>query len=165
MLAIFRGACYAFVLLFLCIILRIVVDFALNMATRCRVPIMVICSGSMQPALYRGDVVFFANFSQPKVSDIVAFEAAGHGPLIAHRVARIVALQSPSGSVPGFITRGDANMEDDHSLYRNGRALYKSDIIGKCYAVIPMLGYVSLFLTAQPVLSVVISVAVVYCII
>jgi signal peptidase I len=163
MMYLLRGACYTLVAFFLCVILLKLFSYILIATTRCRVPLLVVCSGSMHPALRQGDIALFANYRPPKVSDIVAFETAESGLLISHRVVRVVAIHSHAGSSNGFITRGDANTEDDFPFYGNGHYLRESSIVGICYAVIPKVGYVSLFLTSYPRLSCIAMLTILLC--
>jgi signal peptidase len=69
---------------------------------------LVISSGSMQPALRKGDVVFTVDVraDRLRVGDIVTFDDdANRGTLVTHRVRGVVL----AGSRIRVETRGDAN--------------------------------------------------------
>ncbi|TRO73527.1 signal peptidase I, partial [Glycocaulis profundi] len=74
-------------------------------------PIVVVLSGSMEPAFYRGDLLFLTNFkSEPlNVGDITVFKIDDREIPIVHRILRI--HQSTNGTVK-FLTKGDNNAVD-----------------------------------------------------
>lgn len=71
-------------------------------------PIVVVLSGSMEPAFHRGDLLFLTNFREEpvRVGDIVVFKVEGRDIPIVHRVIKLhekyVCLQIPI--VVDFIT-------------------------------------------------------------
>lgn len=54
-------------------------------------PIVVVLSGSMEPAFHRGDLLFLTNFrDEPvRVGDIVVFKVEGRDIPIVHRVIKL----------------------------------------------------------------------------
>jgi signal peptidase len=91
--------------------------------------VLDIASGSMEPALNRGDLIFSrpAPIDQIKQGDIIVFQEGQQIPvLIAHRVAAVINLTVNSTSrstgvtttstTPIFRTKGDANAQVDGSV-------------------------------------------------
>ena len=84
-------------------------------------PVVVVLSGSMEPAFQRGDILFLDNTqSQIQVGDIVVFKIKDRDIPIVHRV-----LQTHESNVTGalMLTKGDNNYLDDRSgrLYNRGQ--------------------------------------------
>lgn len=54
-------------------------------------PIVVVLSGSMEPAFHRGDLLFLTNFHEEpvRVGDIVVFKVEGRDIPIVHRVIKL----------------------------------------------------------------------------
>lgn len=54
-------------------------------------PIVVVLSGSMEPAFHRGDLLFLTNFREEpvRVGDIVVFKVEGRDIPIVHRVIKL----------------------------------------------------------------------------
>lgn len=124
----------------------------LALALDCESPIVVVLSGSMEPAFQRGDLLFLSNLpSLAKIGDIVVYNIKDRNIPIVHRVIkshissasdanpekkgkkarqsnrgpRVNPLsQSNPGSGPTqmLLTKGDNNDEDDLSLYAPGQS-------------------------------------------
>lgn len=98
--------------------------------------IKIVQSGSMEPAIKTGSIVFIKPVSSYKIGDIITFEgnfknAKGQEVLTTHR---IVEMRVERGN-PIYITKGDANEDADT------REVQQSQVVGKVYLVIPYLGY------------------------
>lgn len=53
-------------------------------------PIVVVLSGSMEPAFHRGDLLFLTNQDEPvRVGEIVVFKIEGRDIPIVHRVIKL----------------------------------------------------------------------------
>lgn len=54
-------------------------------------PIVVVLSGSMEPAFYRGDLLFLTNYKDEpiRVGDIIVFRIDGRDIPIVHRVLKV----------------------------------------------------------------------------
>ncbi|CAG2180364.1 unnamed protein product, partial [Oppiella nova] len=54
-------------------------------------PIVVVLSGSMEPAFHRGDLLFLTNYKEDpiRVGDIVVFKVEGRDIPIVHRVLKL----------------------------------------------------------------------------
>ncbi|KAK4336739.1 hypothetical protein RND71_043656 [Anisodus tanguticus] len=63
----------------------------LMVLTKSESPIVVVLSGSMEPAFYRGDLLFLTNFKDDplKAGDIVVFKVKGRDIPIVHRIIKL----------------------------------------------------------------------------
>ena len=143
-------------------------------------PIVVVLSGSMEPAFQRGDLLFLWNRDpRAEVGEIVVYNVKGKDIPIVHRVVRsfvspaaIVAsekyaahhppwarktnLKYLSGTTstpsPKLLTKGDNNQADDTELYARGQSFLdrKEDIIGSVRGYVPAVGYVTIMLSEHP---------------
>eukprot|EP00073_Rattus_norvegicus_P033890 XP_008757781.1 PREDICTED: signal peptidase complex catalytic subunit SEC11A isoform X2 [Rattus norvegicus] len=94
-------------------------------------PIVVVLSGSMEPAFHRGDLLFLTNRVEDpiRVGEIVVFRIEGREIPIVHRVLKIHEKQD--GHIK-FLTKGDNNAVDDRGLYKQGQHwLEKKDVVGR----------------------------------
>ncbi|EEQ38921.1 putative signal peptidase complex catalytic subunit [Clavispora lusitaniae] len=119
---------------------------ALSIVANSHSPIVVVLSGSMEPAFQRGDILFLWNRdSQAKVGDVVVYEIKGKSIPIVHRV-----LREHHGKDKQFLlTKGDNNALDDLSLYarKQNYLNQKTDLVGTVKAYLPKVGYVTILLT------------------
>lgn len=113
------------------------VVFALAMGTS--TPLVVVTSGSMQPALHRGDLLVIQARSEDQINvdDIVVYNADWLDTPIVHRVIEII---EDTDDERLFKTKGDYNYNND-SGYR-----VIDDIIGVVILTIPFVGHISLFI-------------------
>lgn len=94
--------------------------------------LMIVQSGSMEPAIKMGGLVAVKPADDYKIGDVITF-----GPYTktkaptTHRIYDI----KVAGGEPSYITKGDANEEPDN------REITKRDILGKVLFSIPYLGY------------------------
>ncbi|KAK0627575.1 microsomal signal peptidase 18 kDa subunit [Immersiella caudata] len=113
-------------------------------------PIVVVLSGSMEPAFQRGDLLFLWNrniFSETSVGEIVVYNVKDKDIPIVHRVVR----KFGTGSKAKLLTKGDNNLSDDTELYARGQDyLVRKDIIGSVVGFIPFVGYVTIMLSEHP---------------
>lgn len=98
-----------------------------------------ILSGSMEPEINTGDlaIVRSAKSDDIKVGDIITFKY--DGKVVTHRVVE--------KNEEGFITKGDNNNASDNEIVRG------EDLIGKVLFHMPLLGYVTVFLSKPIVIS------------
>ena len=94
----------------------------------------LVVSGSMEPNLYAGDIVFVntnIDFEDVEIGDVIIFKHRGMN--IIHRVIEIMTINEKTY----FKTKGDANKFDDGFVVStenfSGKALFHIDKIG--YAV------------------------------
>lgn len=94
--------------------------------------IMVVQSGSMEPAIKIGSVLLVKPSSNYRIGDIITFGPFSKTQIpTTHRIHEI----RVSGGTPIYITKGDANNAPDQ------RELTEKDILGKVLISIPCLGY------------------------
>jgi len=98
-----------------------------------------ILSGSMEPALPLGGVVFVQPVETGEISvgDIIAYRSGK--VLVTHRVVDVI---SEPGE-PSFVTKGDANQAPDLS------PVLASSVAGKVVFDIPYLGYLAAFVKTR----------------
>lgn len=104
---------------------------------------MMVLSGSMEPKIHTGSVVFVSDIKDPsqlKVGDVITFKS----PVIKDRIIthRIKEIRN-SGNLE-FVTKGDNNQTNDPL------AVPEQNVLGK-YAniTIPYLGYIMSFLQSK----------------
>lgn len=116
-------------------------------------PIVVVLSGSMEPAFYRGDLLFLTNYKDEPIraGDIVVFKVEGRDIPIVHRVLKV--HEKKNGSVK-FLTKGDNNSVDDRGLYAPGQLwLQKKDVVGRARGFVPYVGIVTILMNDYPKLK------------
>ncbi|CAI8052852.1 Signal peptidase complex catalytic subunit SEC11C [Geodia barretti] len=96
-------------------------------------PIVVVLSGSMEPAFYRGDLLFLTNNREDPVQagEILVFKVKERDIPIVHRVIKV--HESADGEVK-ILTKGDNNAGDDRAgmIYApHQNWVTKSEIIGR----------------------------------
>ncbi|KAH8168754.1 peptidase s24-like domain-containing protein [Sarocladium implicatum] len=113
-------------------------------------PIVVVLSGSMEPAFQRGDLLFLWNrnyFQETQVGEVVVYNVKEKDIPIVHRVVR----KFGTGDKAKLLTKGDNNAADDTELYARGQDyLAREDIIGSVVGYIPFVGYVTILLSEHP---------------
>ncbi|KAF6751676.1 signal peptidase complex catalytic subunit SEC11 [Ephemerocybe angulata] len=148
----------------------------LGIVTNSESPIVVVLSGSMEPAFYRGDLLFLTNPSseQYKTGDITVYKIPGAEIPIVHRVMethdvpksidirKYTKSKSKSKPQPGedskqdnqlLLTKGDNNYVDDIELYQGLEWLEKKHIVGKVRGFLPYVGYVTIAMNDFPQLK------------
>lgn len=113
-------------------------------------PIVVVLSGSMEPAFFRGDLLFLTNDNTKPIraGEIVVFKIEGREIPIVHRVIKV--HEKESGYVK-FLTKGDNNNVDDRGLYAPGQMwLEKKDVIGRANGYLPYIGIVTILMNDYP---------------
>ena len=99
--------------------------------------ILVVQSGSMDPAIKTGSVVVVKPFAAYQIGDVITFQGSFRGPKgeripITHR---IVAMKVERGD-PVYVTQGDANNAPDPREVRH------DEILGALLFTVPYVGYV-----------------------
>ena len=99
-----------------------------------------VLSGSMAPAYPTGALIYVkpAQAQQVRVGDPITFRLEGGQTVATHRV---VSIDEQNGC---FYTKGDANDAPD------GQPVYYDHLIGVPVFSVPLLGYVSSFISAPP---------------
>ncbi len=91
----------------------------------------VVLSGSMEPKIHTGSVVFIKPTKEYKINDIITFNEAEKKTPITHR---IVEMRSLEGNI-FYKTKGDANNAPDN------KEIGKDQVVGKVLFTLPYLGY------------------------
>ncbi|KAL9638075.1 MAG: hypothetical protein Q9164_001792 [Protoblastenia rupestris] len=122
----------------------------LSIATDSPSPIVVVLSGSMEPAFQRGDLLFLWNRGlDTQIGEIVVYNVKGKDIPIVHRVVR----RFGGADEPlRLLTKGDNNVADDTELYARGQDYLtrSTDIIGSVVGYVPFVGYVTILLSEHP---------------
>lgn len=104
----------------------------------------VVVSGSMEPVLYRGDIVIIdSNPSTVEVGDIIVYQATWFPQPVIHRVINIG--QDQNGTTV-MVTKGDNNPVPDQALVYPDQVISKVVTINGDPVVIPKIGYVTLWI-------------------
>ncbi|KAI5660500.1 hypothetical protein M9H77_29293 [Catharanthus roseus] len=113
-------------------------------------PVVVVLSGSMEPAFKKGDILFLHMSKDPiRVGEIVVFNVDGRDIPIVHRIIK-VHEQRNSGKI-NILTKGDANPSDDRGLYAPGqRWLEQHHIMGRAVGFLPYVGWLTIIMTEKP---------------
>lgn len=113
-------------------------------------PIVVVLSGSMEPAFYRGDLLFLTNYqSEPiRAGEIVVFKIEGRDIPIVHRAIKV--HETEDGTVK-FLTKGDNNSVDDRGLYNPGQLwVRRKEVVGRARGFLPYVGIVTILMNDYP---------------
>ncbi|KAK4684507.1 signal peptidase I, partial [Tremellales sp. Uapishka_1] len=123
----------------------------LCLVTNSESPIVVVLSGSMEPAFYRGDILFLTNpASVPyEIGDITVYRIPGGDIPIVHRVIE----SHLTNTTQLLLTKGDNNDGDDIQLYGGIQWLQREHIIGKVRGFLPYVGYVTIAMNDFPQLK------------
>ncbi|AGO11923.1 AaceriADR158Wp [[Ashbya] aceris (nom. inval.)] len=119
----------------------------LSVVTNSHSPIVVVLSGSMEPAFQRGDILFLWNREKyNKVGDVIVYEVDDKSIPIVHRVVR---EHRDKNGRQLLLTKGDNNAADDIALYgrKQGYLQRDKDIVGTVKGYLPKLGYVTILVS------------------
>ncbi len=97
-------------------------------------------SGSMEPAVKQGSIVFDKKNNEYSVGDIVTYQISGGKDTMTHRIVELI---DDRGNAY-YRLKGDANPAPDIDL------VSESEIIGKVYVTVPLVGYLVSFLRTLP---------------
>ena len=118
------------------ILLAAIAGVFLLLAAFKRFSVNVVLSGSMEPALKTGGIIFTdTKKTMPGIGDIITYRM--DDMLVTHRVT--------DKRDSAYITRGDANEGEDAA------PVMQEQIVGTVVFFIPVLGYVAAFLKSKPV--------------
>ncbi|ORY57450.1 signal peptidase complex catalytic subunit SEC11 [Pseudomassariella vexata] len=126
----------------------------LSIASNSPSPIVVVLSGSMEPAFQRGDLLFLWNrnlLAPTDVGEVVVYNVRDKDIPIVHRIVRKFQSVDGDEAKAKLLTKGDNNAADDTELYAKGQDyLERRDIIGSVVGYIPFVGYVTILLSEHP---------------
>jgi len=136
----------------------------LGLITNTESPIVVVLSGSMEPAFYRGDILFLINPPNKRyeIGDITVYKIPGQDIPIVHRilethdVVKVVNGVREAKPLPEnqlLLTKGDNNYLDDVELYQGLDWLERKHIVGKVRGFLPYVGYVTIAMNDFPQLK------------
>ncbi len=91
----------------------------------------VVQSGSMEPSIKTGSIIFIKPADEYRLGDIITFHKHGEEIPITHRIVEV----NDAGSETSFVTKGDANRTVDMDEVR------ENDIIGSMRFQIPLIGH------------------------
>ncbi|OAF68130.1 hypothetical protein A3Q56_04101 [Intoshia linei] len=113
-------------------------------------PIVVVLSGSMEPAFWRGDIMFVYHNEAEGISvgDIVIFNFDTREIPIVHRALEVHTYNNGTFEV---LTKGDNNNGNDRPLYPPGvKFVRKEQFLGKPFLKIPTLGMLTILFNDYP---------------
>jgi signal peptidase len=124
--------------------------FIMQVALNTETPMVVVVSGSMEPNLHKGDLLFLKGINpenikngsiEGKEGDIIVFNARNlwHGAPADPIVHRVIQKKYDNGWL--FLTKGDANALHDAAWVSETR------ILGVVVGRIPYIGWVKIILT------------------
>ena len=93
--------------------------------------LLIVESGSMEPAIKTGSVVVVKPADSYKIGEVITFSDSGKNRTITHRIADI---EMVSGKTY-YITKGDANNAEDSNKVPEGK------VVGKVLTSVPYAGY------------------------
>ncbi|XP_062148916.1 uncharacterized protein LOC133857646 [Alnus glutinosa] len=116
-------------------------------------PVVVVLSGSMEPGIRKGDILFLHMSKDPiRAGEIVVFNIDGRDIPIVHRVITVHERQD-TGEV-NVLTKGDSNNVDDRMLYAQGqRWLQQHDVVGRAVGFLPYAGWATIIMTEKPIVK------------
>jgi len=119
-------------------------------------PIVVVLSGSMEPAFFRGDLLFlWLDPNDPiEVGDVTVFKLQAREIPIVHRV---IEVHDRGNGTTHYLTKGDNNPVDDRSIYHQNQPglvwLERRHLIGKAKGFLPYIGMVTIKMNEYPQLK------------
>lgn len=126
----------------------------LMLATYSEAPIVVVLSGSMEPAYYRGDILFLELHEEVKPlrpGDSIVYKLGDHLIPIIHRIVNIHYDESNDFLI---LTKGDNNRVNDRALYTEGQLwLKREDLMGRVMFYLPYVGIVTIWINDYPILK------------
>lgn len=123
--------------------------------TNCEGPIAVVLTGSMEPAFYRGDLLFLSHYENEdvpyQVGDVILFKLNDKEIPIVHRVIRAHTKRNKEFFL---LTKGDNNQIDDRNLYP-GKQLWleRKHILGRINGYLPYVGIITIIMNDYPILK------------
>eukprot|EP01103_Thecamoeba_quadrilineata_P007656 TRINITY_DN17502_c0_g1_i1.p1 TRINITY_DN17502_c0_g1~~TRINITY_DN17502_c0_g1_i1.p1 ORF type:complete len:201 (-),score=15.04 TRINITY_DN17502_c0_g1_i1:16-618(-) len=131
---------------------------SLMLFTGSECPIVVVLSGSMEPAFHRGDLLFLYMSDAPfQVGEIVVFKIVDREIPIVHRIIKV--HERSHNSTLGLpeteiLTKGDNNQVDDRGLYQRGQLWLKREhILGRAMGFLPYVGMVTIIMNDFPIVK------------
>ncbi|CAO3653514.1 unnamed protein product [Mucor hiemalis] len=121
----------------------------LAVVTNTESPIVVVLSGSMEPAFHRGDLLFLSlpKHDPVEINDICVFKLPGRDIPIVHCVVKV----HEDANKEYILTKGDNNHRDDRVLYdRRQMWIHRDNVVGKVRGFMPYVGMVTILMNDYP---------------
>ena len=117
-------------------------------------PVVVVLTASMEPAFYRGDILYVQNRKQQILpGDIPVFQIKSETIPIVHRLTIRQDMKYDERKFY-LLTKGDNNPLDDRALYPNRQVwIHQQDLLGFIEAYCPYIGYVTILMNDYPLLK------------
>jgi signal peptidase len=114
-------------------------------------PVVVVLSGSMEPAYYRGDILFLELWEWPPIDtgDVVVYSLSDRDIPIVHRIVSVHEEETELW----LLTKGDNNNVNDRGLYRNTLWIKRSNLMGRVRMYLPYVGIITIWLNDYPILK------------
>lgn len=116
--------------------LAFIIYASLGYALSTPVPLTAVVSDSMEPNLYKGDMLLVYGTPQIEVGDVIVYQNPKTNLPIVHRVLEIQDNK--------FITKGDNNPADDITLGITDNPVSPEQVQGKTMMKLPLLGWVKI---------------------
>eukprot|EP01084_Bolivina_argentea_P172293 298458_1 len=128
---------------------------SLMLITGSESPVVVVLSGSMEPTMWRGDILALWMPDTFEVGDIVVFQIKERDIPIIHRV---IQTHTESNGEFRLLTKGDNNQVDDaYGIYAPGQMwLSREDLMGKAIIYVPQAGFLTIWINEKPIVKVVV---------
>eukprot|EP01083_Nonionella_stella_P076159 207393_1 len=128
---------------------------SLMLITGSESPVVVVLSGSMEPTMWRGDILALWMPDTFEVGDIVVFQIKEREIPIIHRV---IQTHTDENGEFRLLTKGDNNQVDDaYGIYAPGQMwLRRDDLMGKAVVYVPQAGFLTIWINEQPMVKVVV---------
>jgi signal peptidase len=111
--------------------------------------LLVVHSGSMEPAVHTGSIVLTMPQSDYKKGDVITFKVPEQKDTLTHRIHEVIPAgsQDSQGKISSeirYVTKGDANKTPEPTPFA------KSEVVGKIVFSIPLIGYLVAFEKTLP---------------
>ena len=117
------------------------------LVTNSESPVVVVLSGSMEPAYFRGDILFLHwHYRQYPITpgDVVVYKLETKDIPIVHRVMNV---HNSSDTGVEILTKGDNNFVNDRGLYPSGMNFLTPEMLmGKVWGYMPYVGMITIWL-------------------
>ncbi|KAM7267531.1 hypothetical protein ACFE04_009697 [Oxalis oulophora] len=116
-------------------------------------PVVVVLSGSMEPAFQRGDILFLYMSKDPiRAGEIVVYNVEGRDIPIVHRAIEVHERRDTGET--DILTKGDNNDDDDIGLYARGQWwLQRKHIMGRAVGFLPYVGWMTIIMSEKPIVK------------
>ena len=118
---------------------------------------VVVLSGSMEPGMWRGDILILMKKEEINVGDVIVYKIHTDPIPIVHRISSLQEVQDPKDPKKMkrlFLSKGDNNPVDDRGLYPKGSVyLDDTNVVAHVYANIPYSGFITLIMNDYPIVK------------